>query len=395
MFLGTSSLRRAAQLARSYPHLKVQDIRGNLNTRLAKLDADSSIFSGIMLARAGIMRMGWEKRISQTIEPDDIMYAVGQGALAVECRSNDQNILEMLRKLNCIQTQCRILSERSFLKTLGGGCSAPVAVSTILKQKEHLGKPSHELNISGAVWSLDGKIEVQGTTECLLDMEENHSNDNGGDDDESPRKKVKLTHAENKIESHLAIVDDSATTSGADKSMDVNAFIKIHKNLFADHPSTEDNQNQNKTTDNDEKCPLFTPVGQDVMGKCPYFDTSKPEQTFNIDKNEKESTEEDPKKCPFLESTSSKSETDKNIDNNNASLIDSKAISSNVEKDEQGNEISNDKELLFCGLYPHKYIPMELYERCDSLGRNLAMNLIENGALKVMESAQLEIRKNI
>lgn len=136
-------------MARSYPHLVVQDIRGNLNTRLAKLDADNSKFAAIILAQAGLVRMGWQKRISQTIEPTDILYAVGQGALAVECRSTDIRILSMLQKLACLETQCKILTERSFLKTLGGGCSAPVAVHTNLERRRG-SDDEYELNITGA-----------------------------------------------------------------------------------------------------------------------------------------------------------------------------------------------------------------------------------------------------
>ncbi|EDS31080.1 porphobilinogen deaminase [Culex quinquefasciatus] len=107
--VGTSSLRRSAQLARKYENVVVCDIRGNLNTRLAKLDADGSKFAGIILAQAGLVRMGWNARVSQVIEPGEILYAVGQGALAVECRSNDEYILDMLSKLCHLETQCKIL----------------------------------------------------------------------------------------------------------------------------------------------------------------------------------------------------------------------------------------------------------------------------------------------
>lgn len=110
--IGTSSLRRAAQLARFYGHLKICDIRGNLNTRLAKLDAPNSQFAGIILANAGLSRMGWQKRVDQVIEPEEILYAVGQGALAVECRANDTFVLNLLSKLCDLKTQCRILVER-------------------------------------------------------------------------------------------------------------------------------------------------------------------------------------------------------------------------------------------------------------------------------------------
>ncbi|CAO1425817.1 unnamed protein product [Diamesa hyperborea] len=158
--IGTSSLRRAAQLSRNYKHLKVIDIRGNLNTRLAKLDAPQSKFSGIILANAGLIRMGWSNRVSQVLEPEELLYAVGQGALAVECRVNDPFILNILHKLCDLETQCRIITERSFLKTLGGGCSAPVAVCTNLKKNSFLENNNYTLDVDGAVWSLDGKTEI-------------------------------------------------------------------------------------------------------------------------------------------------------------------------------------------------------------------------------------------
>lgn len=116
MFLGTSSLRRTAQLKRKFPNIIVSDVRGNLNTRLKKLDNSSKAagdnintnYSGIILALAGIQRMGWEKRVSQIIDSDVMLYAVGQGALAVECRIGDNDILEMLEPLHHYETVLQV-----------------------------------------------------------------------------------------------------------------------------------------------------------------------------------------------------------------------------------------------------------------------------------------------
>ncbi|KAH8339626.1 hypothetical protein KR067_011869 [Drosophila pandora] len=174
--IGTSSLRRTAQIRRQYPHLVVCDIRGNLNTRLAKLDAADSKFAGIILAQAGLVRMGWMSRISQVLEPTDLLYAVGQGALAVECRANDEPVLAMLQKLMCLNTTCRILAERSFLKTLGGGCSAPVAVWSNLKGEPLNGNTQEVgLSLTGAVWSLDGAIEIRNHLACALNEEKSET----------------------------------------------------------------------------------------------------------------------------------------------------------------------------------------------------------------------------
>lgn len=170
--IGTSSLRRSAQLARNMPHLKVENIRGNLNTRLKKLDDENGPFAGIILAAAGLKRMGWHDRISQILEPEEALYAVGQGAIGVECRESDWEILSLLDPLNDVHTTLRCVCERSFLKTLGGGCSAPVAVSSSL-----IGE---DLTITGAVWSLDGQTLIQNTLKKKLFIPD--------DDGEPPKK---------------------------------------------------------------------------------------------------------------------------------------------------------------------------------------------------------------
>ncbi|KAK6623733.1 hypothetical protein RUM43_009586 [Polyplax serrata] len=152
--IGTSSLRRCAQINKKYPNLKVESIRGNLNTRLKKLDEDDK-YSGIILAAAGVKRMNLSDRISQIFEPDKFLYAVGQGALAVECNSNNTTILELLESLNHCETILTVVAERSFLKTLGGGCSAPVAVNSTVD--------NDTFYLTGAVWSLNGEKYIQKT----------------------------------------------------------------------------------------------------------------------------------------------------------------------------------------------------------------------------------------
>ncbi|XP_037123896.1 porphobilinogen deaminase-like isoform X1 [Syngnathus acus] len=169
--IGTSSLRRTAQLKRRFPHLEFKDIRGNLNTRLKKLD-EKEDFAAIILAAAGLRRMGWENRISQILEPDDCMYAVGQGALAVEARAKDTDILEMLSVLNDTDTVLRCIAERAFLRHLEGGCSVPVAVHTEVKDSQ--------LYLTGAVCSLDGsdflkdtmQTSIASTLQCQEEVDE-------------------------------------------------------------------------------------------------------------------------------------------------------------------------------------------------------------------------------
>ncbi|KAK6295649.1 hypothetical protein J4Q44_G00333620 [Coregonus suidteri] len=157
--IGTSSLRRAAQLKKRFPHLEFKDIRGNLNTRLKKLD-EKDDFSAIILAAAGLRRMGWDSRVSQILGPEDCMYAVGQGALAIEVRARDEDILEMVSVLHDPNTVLRCIAERAFLRRLEGGCSVPVAVHTEVKDSQ--------LYLTGAVYSLDGSDSLKETMQTSI-----------------------------------------------------------------------------------------------------------------------------------------------------------------------------------------------------------------------------------
>ncbi|XP_035242567.1 porphobilinogen deaminase-like [Anguilla anguilla] len=158
--VGTSSLRRAAQLKRRFPHLEFKDIRGNLNTRLKKLD-EKDDYAAIILATAGLRRMGWDSRVSQILGPEDCMYAVGQGALAVEVRARDRDILEMVSVMHDHDTVLRCIAERAFMRQLEGGCSVPVAVHTEIKDLQ--------LYLTGAVYSLDGSDSLKETMQTSIE----------------------------------------------------------------------------------------------------------------------------------------------------------------------------------------------------------------------------------
>ena len=145
--IGTSSLRRLAQLRHHFPHLEFKDIRGNVNTRLAKLDAGE--YDGIILAVAGLQRLDMSDRIHQNISPDISLHAVGQGALGIECREGDEEILEILKALEDAESCDRVLAERSFLRELEGGCQVPIGVNTKIE--------GDTLTLTGMVASLDGK----------------------------------------------------------------------------------------------------------------------------------------------------------------------------------------------------------------------------------------------
>lgn len=160
--VGTSSLRRLAQLRYHYPHLTFKDIRGNLNTRLQKLDDGE--YDAIVLAVAGLKRLEMADRIHQVIPADISLHAVGQGALGIECRAEDAEILDLLKVLEHQPTALRCYAERSFLRELEGGCQVPIGVNTTLD--------GDSLTLTGMVASIDGKRMVRGSvTGAAIDAE--------------------------------------------------------------------------------------------------------------------------------------------------------------------------------------------------------------------------------
>ncbi|ACB61589.1 hydroxymethylbilane synthase [Exiguobacterium sp. PvP048] len=123
--VGTSSLRRGSQLLKLRPDLKIESIRGNIDTRLEKLKTGP--FDGILLAAAGLQRMGWsEDIVSEYISTDDMIPAVGQGILAIECRANDQEVRDLLNLIHDQMTEKVAFAERSFLAAIEGSCHVPV-----------------------------------------------------------------------------------------------------------------------------------------------------------------------------------------------------------------------------------------------------------------------------
>lgn len=157
--VGTSSLRRRAQLQARRPDLEVLDLRGNLNTRLAKLDRGE--YEGIILAAAGVLRLGWEDRISEILDPADWLPAVGQGALAVVARADDEAVLERLRPLEHAPTAAATTAERAFLRSLEGGCQVPIGALAEL----HDGR----LTLHGLVASARGDTILRSAIEGALE----------------------------------------------------------------------------------------------------------------------------------------------------------------------------------------------------------------------------------
>lgn len=149
--VGTSSLRRQSQLSALRPDLVIESLRGNVNTRLARLDRGD--FDAIILAAAGLKRLGLDQRITSFISVDQILPAVGQGALALECREGDALTLAQIAPLNHAPTFACVTAERALCRQLGGGCQLPVAAYAELVD--------NRLNLRGLVGSLDGKTILQ------------------------------------------------------------------------------------------------------------------------------------------------------------------------------------------------------------------------------------------
>ena len=144
--IGTSSLRRQVQLRHHFPSLNIVTLRGNVDTRLRKLAAGE--FDGIILAVAGLKRLGHEARITQILDDDLMVSAVGQGALGIVCRTRDDSTRQLLQSLDHDPTRTAVTAERGLLRALGGSCQVPVA--GIAKLAEN------KLTIKGLIASLDG-----------------------------------------------------------------------------------------------------------------------------------------------------------------------------------------------------------------------------------------------
>ena len=145
--VGTSSLRRKCQILKARPDLEIIDLRGNVGTRLSKLDDGQ--YDAIILASAGLKRLGLAERIRHTIQPAVSLPAVGQGALGLECRSQDQAVLDLILPLMHAETNMCVRAERAFNAYLEGGCQVPIAGYATLQ--------NGQLQIEGRVGSVDGK----------------------------------------------------------------------------------------------------------------------------------------------------------------------------------------------------------------------------------------------
>jgi hydroxymethylbilane synthase len=149
--VGTSSLRRLAQLKHMRDDLGIKDLRGNVDTRLRKLDAGD--YDAVILAAAGLRRLGLSERISAAIPTAEILPAVGQGALAIETRSDDSQAFKLLAPLEHLPTRYACTAERSLLRSLGGGCQLPIAAHAVVEEDS--------LRLEGLVAGLSGEVVIR------------------------------------------------------------------------------------------------------------------------------------------------------------------------------------------------------------------------------------------
>src|SRR3984957_13646438 len=149
--VGTGSLRRQAQLRHSRPDLDVRDLRGNVDTRLRKVE--SGEYEAVMLAKAGLDRLGWSGRITETLSSEVFLPAVGQGAIAAECRLSDSEASDVLATLDDAETRNAIIAERALLSALQGGCQVPIGAWARTEREEFV--------LEACVCSIDGSQLVK------------------------------------------------------------------------------------------------------------------------------------------------------------------------------------------------------------------------------------------
>lgn len=153
--IGTSSLRRGAQILSKYPHLEIKWIRGNIDTRLQKLETED--YDAIILAAAGLRRMGWSDDIVTTyLDKDILLPAIGQGALGIECRSDDKELLDLLQEVHNKDVEKCVTAERTFLAEMDGSCQVPIGgYATINSQQQ--------IEFTGLIMTPDGTERYEHT----------------------------------------------------------------------------------------------------------------------------------------------------------------------------------------------------------------------------------------
>ena len=161
--IGTSSLRRKAQLLSINSNLRVDDIRGNVDTRISKML--ESKYDGLVMAAAGIERLGLQEYITEYFDTEQMLPAPGQGAISVEVKKNNNKIIDLISKINDDETNLTTHYERSFMNELGGGCNSPIGAYSFISNKKK--------KITGSILSLDGKKVYKNSLEMDINNDSN------------------------------------------------------------------------------------------------------------------------------------------------------------------------------------------------------------------------------
>ena len=161
--IGTSSLRRKAQLLSINSNLRVDDIRGNVDTRISKML--ESKYDGLVMAAAGIERLGLQEYITEYFDTEQMLPAPGQGAISVEVKKNNNEIIDLISKINDDETNLTTHYERSFMNELGGGCNSPIGAYSFISKKKK--------KITGSILSLDGKKVYKNSLEMDINNDSN------------------------------------------------------------------------------------------------------------------------------------------------------------------------------------------------------------------------------
>jgi hydroxymethylbilane synthase len=151
--IGTSSIRRAIQIKTKYPSIIIKSIRGNIETRITKSKENN--YDGIVLAEAGIKRLGLNRKITQRLNIQSFTPSPGQGALAIVCRKDDLDIIKILKKIEHADSKKEIQTERALIDNIGAGCTVPLGALAILNKK------SNKISLITAIYSLDGKKSLK------------------------------------------------------------------------------------------------------------------------------------------------------------------------------------------------------------------------------------------
>ena len=162
--VGSSSLRRQSQIRAKFPHLHIKDLRGNVNTRLDKLDKGE--YDALILASAGLIRLDMADRIASRLDIDLCLPAGGQGAVGIECRANDTEILALLAPLHDTDTACRVIAERAVNRRLQGGCQVPIACFA------EMNSDNQSIYLRGLVGSVDGQTLLEASIDGPADKAE-------------------------------------------------------------------------------------------------------------------------------------------------------------------------------------------------------------------------------